>query len=132
MAQDVDSDLLTIGRRLRAAREGRGWSLGDLAQATHIREWYLERLEAGEVGALPDHVFVKGFVRICGDTLGLDGPALVEEWKRGCDGAEDDQPRGASPPRRPRRRRAVLLPWLVLIAIVAVLVGLVFTLTVGL
>ncbi len=136
MAQDVDAGLLTIGQRLRSAREGLGWSLGDLAQATHIRECYLERLEAGEAGALPAEVFIKGFLRICGDAVGLDGPALVEEWKRGRRDPSEGKPHRVPRPRRPRRgrsiRRAVLLPWAVLVAVVALVVGLILSLTGGL
>jgi cytoskeletal protein RodZ len=132
MAQDVDVGLLTIGQRLRAAREGRGWTLGDLASATHIRENYLARLEAGEVAGLPAEVFVKGFVRICGDTLGLDGPALVDEWQQGSPRPGERAP-AAKAPRVGRRgrssRRAVLLPWLILILIVLVVAGTILALT---
>lgn len=123
MAQHVDGRLFTIGQRLRAAREGRGWSVNDLARATHIRPVYLESLEAGERAALPADVFVQGFLRICGDALGMDGTALAEEWKRGRLPDTVNAHAATKPVRRRGRssRRAVLIPWLILIGLVLLL-----------
>lgn len=71
-----------IGRRLRAAREVRGVSLGQIEAATHIRRAYLEAIEAGRAEDFPAEVFLKGFLRGYADQLGLDGAALVEDYKR--------------------------------------------------
>jgi len=71
-----------IGRRLRAAREAKGITLEQAEEDTKIRRKYLLALEAGREADIPGEVYVKGFLRSYGNYLGLDGPALVEEYKR--------------------------------------------------
>lgn len=70
-----------IGRQLRAAREARGISVEQAEEETKIRRKYLEALETGTKSDLPGEVYLKGFLRTYGNYLGLDGPALVEEYK---------------------------------------------------
>jgi cytoskeletal protein RodZ len=77
----VSPALEAIGERLRAAREAKGWTLADVEAATHIRAAYLEALEEGWAGRLPAEVYLRGFLRAYADHLGLDGAALVEEYK---------------------------------------------------
>lgn len=72
-----------IGRRLRAAREQKGLSLEVVEDETKIRRKYIEALEAGDEAELPGDAYLKGFLRTYGNYLGLDGPALVEEYKHG-------------------------------------------------
>lgn len=71
-----------IGRRLRAAREGKGITLEQAEEDTKIRQKYLHALEAGREADIPGEVYIKGFLRSYGNYLGLNGPALVEEYKR--------------------------------------------------
>ncbi|HYF95463.1 MAG TPA: helix-turn-helix domain-containing protein [Symbiobacteriaceae bacterium] len=71
-----------IGRRLRAAREAKGLSLEVVEEETKIRRKYVEALESGQEAVLPGDAYLKGFLRTYGNYLGLDGPALVEEYKR--------------------------------------------------
>ncbi|HWI64981.1 MAG TPA: helix-turn-helix transcriptional regulator, partial [Symbiobacteriaceae bacterium] len=71
-----------IGRRLRAAREAKGLSLEVVEEETKIRRKYVEALEAGQEDVLPGDAYTKGFLRTYGNYLGLDGTALVEEYKR--------------------------------------------------
>lgn len=71
-----------IGRRLQAAREAKGVSLQVVEEETKIRRKYIEALEAGRETDLPGSAYLKGFLRTYGNYLGLDGPALVEEYKQ--------------------------------------------------
>lgn len=70
-----------IGRRLRAAREARGITLEVAEDETKIRRKYIEALEAGQEAVLPGDAYTKGFLRTYGNYLGLDGTALVDEYK---------------------------------------------------
>jgi cytoskeleton protein RodZ len=70
-----------IGRRLRAAREAKGIDLHVVEEDTKIRRKYIEALEAGREADLPGDAYLKGFLRTYGNYVGLDGTALVEEYK---------------------------------------------------
>src|SRR5439155_22037865 len=48
---------------------------------TKIRAKYLRALENEEWGLLPGPTFVKSFLRTYAQALGLDGKALVEEYR---------------------------------------------------
>ncbi|HEY8449683.1 MAG TPA: helix-turn-helix domain-containing protein, partial [Bacillota bacterium] len=107
--------LKEIGQRLRARREERGLTLRDAQIATKIRERYLQALEEGDEAALPGHVYTKGFLRAYANWLGLDGLALVEEYKAALGedepvvvAAEPDVERGpAEAAEGPRARRSL-------------------------
>ena len=67
-----------VGNQLRKAREDRSLSLDQVNQAIHIRKQYLEALEAGNFGAMPSAIQVKGFLRSYAEYLGLDADILLE------------------------------------------------------
>ncbi len=69
-----------VGAELRAARERLGWSLPDTSAYLRIRLRLLEALEAGETDALPDQVYVQGFIRCYAKAVHLDGEALVARY----------------------------------------------------
>ncbi|MDJ0795330.1 MAG: helix-turn-helix domain-containing protein [Calothrix sp. MO_167.B12] len=66
-----------IGQQLRQARESQGLSLSQLGVYTHIPMYHMESIEKGYIKSLPDDVFVRGFIRTMGNTLGLDGDSLA-------------------------------------------------------
>ncbi|HYG58950.1 MAG TPA: helix-turn-helix domain-containing protein, partial [Symbiobacteriaceae bacterium] len=97
-----------IGRRLRAAREARGITLEVTEDETKIRRKYIEALEAGQEAGLPGDAYLKGFLRTYGNYLGLDGTALVDEYKQ-----HKEQSHPEHPPERaaaPREQRAPSAP----------------------
>src|SRR5205814_337821 len=51
----VESDVPTVGERLRAAREEKGLSLDDIAAQTRIPRRHLESIEKADWGAAPAH-----------------------------------------------------------------------------
>lgn len=96
-----------IGRRLRAAREAQGLTLEAAEDETKIRRKYIEALEAGQEAVLPGDAYIKGFLRTYGNYLGLDGPALVDEYKQGKEQpAEGIAPATASDGRQAAPRQA--------------------------
>lgn len=66
-----------VGEQLRQAREARGWSLEEVAQATRIRLRYLRALEDGDWASLPPRVYAIGFLKLYARQLGLDPNALL-------------------------------------------------------
>lgn len=77
----MSGELKQVGEKLREARENRGLTLAMAEDATKIRKKYLEALEEGRDAELPGEAYTKGFIRTYGNFLGLDGAALVREFK---------------------------------------------------
>jgi cytoskeleton protein RodZ len=82
--------------------------VSEIEAQTKIRAKYLRALENEEWDLLPGPTFVKSFLRTYGNALGLDGRALVEEYKlhyeHPGDGIEPIQQAAVSAPRRARTR----------------------------
>jgi cytoskeleton protein RodZ len=97
-----------IGATLREARMRARIDVSEIEAQTKIRAKYLRALENEEWDLLPGPTFVKSFLRTYGNALGLDGRALVEEYKlhyeHPGDGIEPIQQTGVSAPRRARGR----------------------------
>ena len=72
--------MLEIGATLRTAREQRGLSLDDVAEATKIRASQLAAIEEEAFEQLPGPTYARGFIRSYADLLGLDAQALVDEF----------------------------------------------------
>jgi len=109
-----------IGSALRAAREFRGLTLQDVADATRIRQGYIEALEALRLDDLPSRPFTIGYVKSYAKVLGLDGDAAVARFK--LDAPEDSEPLrapvGVRHERDPRLGLILALGVLVVAAIV--------------
>ena len=70
-----------IGATLREARMRERIDVSEIEAQTKIRAKYLRALENEEWGLLPGPTFVKSFLRTYAQALGLDGKALVEEYR---------------------------------------------------
>jgi transcriptional regulator with XRE-family HTH domain len=81
-----------IGETLRQARLAKGIELAQVEERTKLRVRYLRALEAEDWEALPGDAYARGFLRTYGDYLGLDGLALVEEYRRLVPPPEAEQP----------------------------------------
>jgi cytoskeleton protein RodZ len=79
--QDYSPDV-TIGERLRVAREARGLTLDEIAGQTRIPVRHLQHIETGDWEALPAITYSVGFVRSYGNLVGLDGQALGQELRQ--------------------------------------------------
>lgn len=95
-----------IGRRLREARVARGITLQEVEEETRIRKKYIEALESGRTVLIPGEVYVKGFLRTYGNFLGLDGEALVQEYKERKSRAEAPEEENGSGPAEVRSAEA--------------------------
>ncbi len=63
--------------------------VSEIEAKTKIRAKYLRALENEEWGLLPGPTFVKSFLRTYAQALGLDGKALVEEYRVSHEGLTD-------------------------------------------
>ncbi|MCX6909445.1 MAG: helix-turn-helix domain-containing protein [Verrucomicrobia bacterium] len=70
----------TIGQQLRGARERKKITLETAAQATKIKGDYLASLEADQFDRIEAPVYVKGFLRIYAQYLGLESRPLVNQF----------------------------------------------------
>ncbi|MBV6626783.1 MAG: helix-turn-helix domain-containing protein [Rivularia sp. (in: Bacteria)] len=66
-----------IGQQLKQARESRGLCLKDLQMYTHIPVHQMEAVERGDMESLPAEVYVRGFIRVMGNALGINGTSLA-------------------------------------------------------
>ncbi len=70
---------LTLGEKLRQAREERGFTLGDVAEQTRISALYLESIENDDYRILPGGIFNKGFVKSYAKFVGIgEAEALAD------------------------------------------------------
>src|SRR5881392_3832019 len=69
-----------FGRNLREARERRGVSLRQIANATKIGMSALEALERNDISRLPGGIFSRAFVRSYAAEIGLDPEATIQEF----------------------------------------------------
>ncbi|RIX46758.1 MAG: helix-turn-helix domain-containing protein [Rhodocyclales bacterium GT-UBC] len=68
-----------VGAQLRAAREGKGIQLNELANTLKLGARQVEALEQGNWEALPGHTFIRGFVRNYARLVQLDPAPLMAE-----------------------------------------------------
>jgi cytoskeletal protein RodZ len=109
-----------IGAALKAAREFRGLSLDQVAEATRIRRSYLAAIEEMRLDDLPSRPFTIGYVRAYATALGMDGEAAAERFKID-DPALDaalPEPIGVQPDKDPRLTLVLVAGALIIGAIV--------------
>ncbi|MCY7279994.1 MAG: helix-turn-helix domain-containing protein [Sphingomonas bacterium] len=81
MSEVEDEIGLTAGQRLRAAREGLGLSLDDVATSTRIPMRHLESLETGDFSKLPAPTYSIGFAKSYAGAVGLDRREISEQLR---------------------------------------------------
>ncbi|CAA9502517.1 MAG: hypothetical protein AVDCRST_MAG44-859 [uncultured Sphingomonas sp.] len=77
----VEEEGLTVGQRLRAAREERGLSLEDVAAQTRIPQRHLESIEGAEWDKLPAPTYTTGFAKSYASAVGLDRTEVGEQLR---------------------------------------------------
>lgn len=116
-----------FGGKLRAAREGRGISLRQIATSTKISVAALEALERNDISKLPGGVFSRAFVRSYASEVGLDPDRTVGEF---LDRFQDEPAPEATVVRIPdeeiafeRRKQRAAIVFLIALAVMLVLAG---------
>ena len=72
--------MAAVGVRFRAAREGRGLTLSEVAEQIRIRSVYLAAIEDEDWGAIGAPVYIRGFLRTYARFLGIDPEEAVSEF----------------------------------------------------
>jgi cytoskeleton protein RodZ len=72
MVELTDDDQITVGEKLRLAREEQGLTLDDVAARTRIPTRHLESIEQSEWSRLPAPTYSIGFAKSYAVALGLD------------------------------------------------------------
>jgi hypothetical protein len=119
---------LRIGEVLKRTRTRREIDIRTVEQETKIRIKYLRALENEEWDVLPGPAYARGFLRTYAQFLGLDGDALIDEYRRTVEaGQASDHPYAFSEPVLERRMRPggePPRPWRGrILAIVAILIA---------
>lgn len=65
--------LIQIGSYLQEARQEQGLSIEQIASKTMIQGRLLRAIESGDLDALPEAIYVRGFIKRYAEFLGLDG-----------------------------------------------------------
>lgn len=71
------SHVLLPGKRLSDARDAKGLSVADVAQALHMSKAYVTALESDDYERLPEAAFVKGYLRNYARLVGLPGDDIA-------------------------------------------------------
>ncbi|MGM3309252.1 helix-turn-helix domain-containing protein [Anabaena sp. WFMT] len=69
--------LRQIGQQLKQAREFQGLTLQKLNIYTHISVHQMQAVENADLESLPEDVLIRGFIRVMGNALGLNGTILA-------------------------------------------------------
>jgi cytoskeletal protein RodZ len=84
------TDYPTVGERLRAAREDKGFSLEDIAAETRIPLRHLENVEAANWTELPAPTYTIGFAKSYASAVGLDRAEIGEQLRSEMGGYRND------------------------------------------
>ncbi|GCL36093.1 hypothetical protein SR1949_11930 [Sphaerospermopsis reniformis] len=69
--------LRQIGEQLRQARQSQGITLQKLNIYTHISVHQMQAVENADLDQLPEDILIRGFIRVMGNALGLNGIILA-------------------------------------------------------
>jgi len=118
---------LSVGERLRQAREARGLELVVVAERLHLKQSMVVALENEDFDRLPARVFVRGYYRNYARLLELPEEPLLREFDARC--PEGEECAGAPPVVAQGVRKEIrsshglvrLVTWLVVVSVVAAL-----------
>ncbi|MFL6733996.1 MAG: helix-turn-helix domain-containing protein [Sphingomicrobium sp.] len=120
MVDTDETNIASVGERLRVAREAKGLALEDVAAQTRIPRRHLESLEQSDWANLPAPTYTMGFAKSYASAIGLDrieiGDQLRAEMGGARSTANDAEVYEAADPAR------TMPKWLVLGAVVALVV----------
>jgi cytoskeletal protein RodZ len=76
-----ETDVPSVGERLRSAREEKGLNLEDIAAQTRIPRRHLESLETSDWDKLPAATYTIGFAKSYASAIGLDRADIGEQLR---------------------------------------------------
>ncbi|MCA9838243.1 MAG: DUF4115 domain-containing protein [Trueperaceae bacterium] len=126
MSEPIPTGAHDLASMLKQARQAKGLELSDVAKLTNIRKDYLIALEEGVYADLPEPIYVRNFVRLFAQTVGLDSEKAVDQFRQ-----ERGDSKPAPPPSQPSSQFSVNQPrtfvnWLPAVALIIFLMVLSF------
>lgn len=125
IVEESTAPALSVGDRLREARETRGLTLARVAEETRIQQYHLESIEAGDFAALPSKTYAFGFTRTYARLVGLNEQEMVDQVRAQLSdgnpygGSQDDKFEPGDPARVPGKG----LAWFGVLAAILLLGG---------
>lgn len=117
-----DNMSLTLGEKLRQAREERDISISEVAEQTRISPLYIEAIENDDYSPLPGGIFNKGFVKSFAKFVGVDEDEALQDYSRQLSQQNEGQPEADTKTYRPEvltdDRSRSLLPTIIFAAII--------------
>lgn len=105
--EQADKVFVEIGRTLQSQRELLGLTLEDVIRYTHLRQHYLEALEAGNIDGLPSPSQGRGMLENYAVFLGMDPEPVLLRYAEGLQARlvarQKAQAKVAGPPTRRKR-----------------------------
>ena len=92
---------MTLGEKLRQAREERKITISEVSEQTRISPLYLEAIEVDDYRSLPGGIFNKGFVKSFAKYVGLDEQEALQDYARQFAEQNEGQPADEIKSRRP-------------------------------
>ncbi|WP_448570585.1 helix-turn-helix domain-containing protein [Trichothermofontia sp.] len=83
LQQQQAEQLATIGAYLADVRKRQALSLQEVASRTLVQARLLQAIEEGRLEALPEPVYIQGFIRRFAEALGLEGAPLAQQFPTG-------------------------------------------------
>jgi cytoskeleton protein RodZ len=87
----------TLGEELKQLREGKGLSIREVAEATHIGGRFLQAIESDNYSILPGGIFNRGFVRSYARFIGLDEEQALVLYNQQLEAQGGEAPRTMAP-----------------------------------
>lgn len=72
--------MMEFGKTLREAREAKGYTIGQLADVTHLMHQIVEDMENENFSKIAAPIYGRGFVKIYCEAVGLDPKPLIAEY----------------------------------------------------
>ena len=92
MDEIEEDNIVTVGQRLKEAREAAGLSIEDVAATTRIPTRHLASLEIGDWDQLPASTYSVGFAKNYATAVGLDKAEIAEQLRAEMGGARPVAP----------------------------------------
>ena len=72
--------MIEFGKNLREAREAKGYTVGQLAEKTHIMHQIVEEMEIERFTRIPAPIYGRGFVKLYCEAVGLDPKPFIAAY----------------------------------------------------
>jgi cytoskeletal protein RodZ len=71
----------TLGEKLQKVRLGKGWSLDKASEQIKISKCYLQALENSQYDKIPGEIYVKNFLKVYSQKLGLTSKEILKQYQ---------------------------------------------------